>query len=851
MHRWMGWLAALLLTLQAADAAPLGLPLKQRADFFRKGNLAPNPSFEEPGPPPAGRGTPRGWTCVGRNVERLARPEEAGGAAGGASGGHAVRIARSRAGETDAAEGVLSDYIPVIAGNYEFTYAVKLENIVGPHLRAGGRLKDAVCVQLRCFDAERRPLDARLPDPVGGGLIDASDKSYAFANHWRIDDFPWGRVAARTYHYPFAEGELPAKTRYVRLFLGLKGRGVMWIDEIDFRYSKWNFTPLERMAPLFEAPLSPAERLIPAPRSIAVNGEIPLLDPADPAGPAPAILLPAEPHPAERAAARLLQETLDAVLRRAAGGGEPAARTRVIHGAAALDPAPRLLFAVGAARLPPGLEGVPPPAEPPPHPEGYVIESRALAGGARAVFLRGAAPAGSFHAAATAAQLVEPGRPVYHDAAVRDWPDFDGRAFVFPTWKDAGELSAHLAHLPRLAAWKLNKVYVGFQGRTPDWQHPGAEFRRGVAAIGAACAATGVLEPAFMVNPYAHFTFMPAASGLTEAARNTWTHSDPQSFAALTEVIGIGLDAGASAVMLQSDDFVPHAGRNPLNFSLYTEADRRRFVNLQNAQADLIGRLARFLAARRPGVRLEFCPPYYNNEFIDRSEGWGEAYLRDLAAQIPAEVAVIWTGPTVRSLAIDAADLHRFGSLIGRPPMTWDNTLYARGLESRAYGGFPTHYPELVRRCNLFEPFDGPRPADFHRRNDGGHMYVNGAVGSETMRIKIATVADYEWNTAAYDPERSLWKALVQLGGAGCAAELLRFNDAYYRLLEVCLRGERGALGKGERAAGERFSGRMQRALDAAAARLGADHGLVAELAALAGGLRQRLEKLPAGGRRR
>lgn len=848
MHRVIGWMAAgvLLLALPAAWASPLDLPLAVRDAMFRRGNLVPNPSFEEQAPRFSGGsgGGLGGWSRVGAGVERLARPEEDGGAAVN----HAVRIVRSRTEESEAAAGVLSGYIPVIEGHYEFTFAVRLENVVGADLRRGGRLGDAVSVRALFFDAAGRPLDARQPDPVGGGRIDASDKSAAFATHWRIDDFPWGRVAGRTYHYPFAEGELPPQTRYVRLFLGLKGRGVMWVDDVDFRYSKWNFTPLERLAPLFESPLAPVERLIPTPRH-AVAGESFVYGAAG-APHAPAVLLPEAPHPAEAAAARLLRERLDRLLRHAAGGDAGAPRTRVVEGAAAalLEPGPRLLFAVGAAPLPPWATVDPPLAAPPPHPEGYAIESRPTAGGGRAVFLRGAAPAGSFHAAATAAQLLDEGRPVYHDARVVDWPDFDGRAFLFPPWQALPELEEQLGHLPRLAALKLNTLYVGFQGHTPDWHRPGEAFRRGVAAIGEACAATGVLRPAFMVNPYAHFRFMPAEAALSDAQRTTWSHADPESFEALWEVLRIGLDAGAATLMLCADDYVPHAGRNPFHFALYTAEDRRRYGSLPNAQADLIGRLHRRLAASRPGTRLEFCPPYYNNEFIDRSEGWGEAYLRDLARLIPEEVAIVWTGPTVRSLSIDAADLHRFRSLIGRLPMTWDNTLYARALESKAYGGYPTHYPEKVRRCNLFEPFDGPRPPEFHRLNDGGRMFVNGAVGSEIFRLKIATLTDYVWNTAAYDPERSLWKALVQLAGPGCAAELLRFNDAYYRLLEVVLRAERG--GGGSRGEGERHAREARRALGRAAARLGADHALIAEAAALAGRLEERLAKLPAGGRR-
>jgi hypothetical protein len=122
--------------------------------------------------------------------------------------------------------------------------------------------------------------------------------------------------------------------------------------------------------------------------------------------------------------------------------------------------------------------------------------------------------------------------------------------------------------------------------------------------------------------------------------------------------------------------------------------------------------------------------------------------------------------------------------------MIWDNTLYARNLKSRRYGGYPTHYPGKVKLCNLFEPFDTYRPDNFQNYSDGGQMYTNGAAYSEVYRIKYATVADYQWNTAAYDPELSLWKVLCRLYGPACAKALLRFNNAYYEVYDTCLRIE-------------------------------------------------------------
>ena len=193
--------------------------------------------------------------------------------------------------------------------------------------------------------------------------------------------------------------------------------------------------------------------------------------------------------------------------------------------------------------------------------------------------------------------------------------------------------------------------------------------------------------------------------------------------------------------MLMADDFVPHEGENRKNYVLYTRKDKDRFINLQNAQAYVINTLDKWLKQNYSGTRLEFCPPWYLNEFIDRSWGRAESYFRDLQAMIPEDLAIVWTGPTVRSLRYDLADFSRYSDLIGRKPMIWDNTLYARGLEG-VYGGYPAYYPGKVRLCNLFEPYDVCVPENFLDLVDRKSMYVNGAASSEIYKIKYATVAD-------------------------------------------------------------------------------------------------------------
>jgi hypothetical protein len=150
-----------------------------------------------------------------------------------------------------------------------------------------------------------------------------------------------------------------------------------------------------------------------------------------------------------------------------------------------------------------------------------------------------------------------------------------------------------------------------------------------------------------------------------------------------------------------------------------------------------------------------------------------------------------------------------------------------------------------VRLCNLFEPLDVDRPDGFEGLNDGRHLYMNAAADSEVYRIKFATVADYAWNTAAYHPERSLWKALVASFGPDSAREILFFNEAYYGLYDVCMRMEREAGDHAELCSkGAEWLGRLEESLLKLIRQLPADHALPVELQTHRDRQKQRLEGL-------
>ncbi len=296
---------------------PLSIPYRARLEQFEKGNLVPNPSFEDGRTltaDPANTFILKGWEKVGQNIKWVEQESGPDAIKEVNDGRHSIKITRKKATELDEAEGIISEYIPVIPGNYYFTYNIRLKDISSNQSRLGVQLYDAVVIKVLFFDENKQPVDAGYLNPVSGGLIDNSDKSYSFSNYWTIDDFPWGTVRGRSYNYPFSEGDIPDRTRFVRLFFGLKGTGAIWLDDIDYRYSKWNFTALERFKPFFDKQLTLEERIIPTPKSIQKAGDITYFDAGSPRSHLPVIVLPENPAPAERTAAKILQNKISAVM---------------------------------------------------------------------------------------------------------------------------------------------------------------------------------------------------------------------------------------------------------------------------------------------------------------------------------------------------------------------------------------------------------------------------------------------------------------------------------------------------------------------------------------------------------
>ena len=767
--------SSLPVTAGWSSLDPVAIPLRQRTIQANRGNLVKNPSFE------LGRiinidsntvsNNISGWKWVGAHVDWVSDAH---------TGMYAVKIRRESADETiSQGEGIISDFIRIIPGNYEFTFWIRLRDIQSYQERLGTRIDDAVDIRVLYYDKNRLLISGKTFSERRYANIDLSFKALPFAGFWQIDSLAWSHVMGRTTNDYLTEGDVPDEAKFVKIFLGLKGTGTMWIDDVDFRYSMCNFTSLEKSEHFFDTTFTAVDMLVPAPKQVAVMEPLSYHFPGTDSLPYPVVVVPQHASRPTMTAARLLRSRLDQLFERLYGSGDRSWVRITSEIPEQGVEAGGLIFCFGKAYLSAGtlsdsllavLNGLQ---------QGYIIRPDALS--PNLVHLIGSDPDGDYFAAVTALQLLDESQFVYHQAEILDYPDIPERAFLVSAVSAASGEGADRGILSGMLMLKMNRCYLDYYRSMDMWERTDATYLKGLNEIGQEAGRLGVLQLAYMVNPYA---FLPASSrldSLEPGLRNRWMQSSAASLTILQSRIRAGIEAGASTLVLCTNDYLPYAGDYPLNFTLYTKRDISTYLDLQQAHLELIRAVAGTSGVGK-SVKLEFIAPWYANEQVDQSRGQAEWYLEEMAAKMPEDVSILWSGPAQKSHAVDEADLHRYSKLAGRVPVLWDNSLNSLP-ELLNDTSLSTGQSLKLRTLNVFEPYrvrftGSPLPG-----GQAAKIIINSNIDSEIMKIRMATAADYMWNTRTYNPDFSLWKVLVSRYGREAGMNLYRFNESYMTLI--------------------------------------------------------------------
>jgi hypothetical protein len=102
---------------------------------------------------------------------------------------------------------------------------------------------------------------------------------------------------------------------------------------------------------------------------------------------------------------------------------------------------------------------------------------------------------------------------------------------------------------------------------------------------------------------------------------------------------------------------------------------RSAFRSLGEAHGLLLRKLLADLGNGRGGIRLWFCPTVYTDQFASGPLE-KDPYLVDLAATMPTEIALMWTGPRIVSERLGPKDIGTLSRMFRGEVLLWDN-LYA------------------------------------------------------------------------------------------------------------------------------------------------------------------------------
>lgn len=671
--------------LSWSTESPMSIPYRVRQQRFEKGNLLRNPSFET-GKTLQVDSTQQsavieGWHQVGPHVDwvdinddSLFMHDEA------FSGRRSIRIIRTRADETEKlGEGILSEYIKVIPGNYSLSFYARMNDVKPVTGRLGMRMVDAINIRLQYFDKNKIALDPAKDYPQQHKKIDNSFKALSLANFTTIPEFAWGKIIGKTAGFPFPDGDIPTDAHYVKIFIGLKGTGTLWIDSVNFSYTRQNFSVGERMSDYTDTTMGNQLAVIPGPKRMLRLESVAYSTAGKPEE-IPVILIPEDADPIIRQSAIILQNALTSHSK-AESRAVP-----VVTGEHAASVRSKLTFVLGDIRYYAAYNEQLSLNEIQSHSQGYIIQT--LSGLPGVVFLKANNPVGIYYAVMTAIQLIDPKMPVFHNARVVDYPDFENRFVTLSgLTEDDGDLTGTIGEL---SALKLNGAFSRI--------------------------------PSEGITSNRHFTvrFLPVWP--EEPIDSTLGYIWP-------------VQSGLAAIEVQG---APN-GPSPL-----------------------------------PGFVI---PALFHNQLLD--------YV--MAGQADEEsngLPRLYAGSNWFSMHTDAADFERYTKNLSARPFFMDNSMQANTSKGQ-YGGTLPWYPGKLRLYNLFEPFGNVGIRTYFDRIDNDLYWTNLGAGSEINLIRLATAADFMWNSAGYSPDLSLWRVLMSRYGAESARMLVDFADQYGLLLEI------------------------------------------------------------------
>ncbi|MBI9053107.1 MAG: beta-N-acetylglucosaminidase domain-containing protein [Bacteroidales bacterium] len=689
---------------------PVIIPLNTRLHQYDLKNLAPNSSFE------SGKLFYEesniktfdidGWKKIGSNIEWVNKQNLDYKPCEVFDGIHSVKIQRQVAHETeDLGEGILSDYIKVIPGNYFLKMHLKLNNIKSYKERLGGKLYDAVNIRLIYFDKNKIQIDAKEFNPFESKNIDNSFASLSFINYWDIDSLNWCEVHGKTASFPYFNGDIPDQARYVKIFVGLKGTGTLWIDKVDFRYTNQNFALLERLKPYFDSSFTVYDMLLPTPKQIEAKNAISYFNSKD--NLLPIIVL--EDNSLLSIANKLKREIETKITDKQ--------KIKIVKNLT-IDDVKKysVVLSIGKNSIYKHYQSTLPDSLLFKHTSSYYIKSDLEE---NILFVNANDQESLYNGVLTLIQLLDKNKAVLHSANIFDFPDFKTRGYIIPS---RNKLAAEAKSWILLKEAKLNNPY-------------------------------------FSIN-----------SITTEQIK----------------------DYNKISLIIDNDYAKALESIRTIDKQVFNKTES---ALISNTVGDLkqLNHIIKILKRKNKSIQIELLPEFYNLDQINKSKGKADRYFENLHNTLPVDVAMIWTGENKCSNSIDYLNINQINNLVKDQSIYLDNNFSKSDFRFHAEY-LKQYYSGKLRVSSLFEPYNFNAPENFHKYTKGAKIILKLDSITEFSSISALTTANYYWNTTDYNPEKSLWIALNKLYGRDMAVILLKFNDAFFGINEICQKIENNGI---------------------------------------------------------
>jgi hypothetical protein len=142
------------------------------------------------------------------------------------------------------------------------------------------------------------------------------------------------------------------------------------------------------------------------------------------------------------------------------------------------------------------------------------------------------------------------------------------------------------------------------------------------------------------------------------------------------------------------------------------------------------------------------------------------------------DVSYIWTGNGSSTWKLDEADYLYSTKNVPGEKVFIDMTLYPRD-RVLGYFMYDSLWPYKLAQSSLFESYDNEVVHEIYDNTDKNILAFR--VESVFDEIRLQTASDFFWNSDLYDPDLSLYRALITAFGVRLAKDLLYFNDFYFK----------------------------------------------------------------------